>query len=78
MVILSQHAEEAYAFQLFQHGTAGMAEGKTNAGIAEALVLSGSAVEKHVNAIFSKLGLAEEPQLHRVAAVLAFLRDAPA
>jgi len=55
-----------------------MAEGKTNAGIAEALVLSSSAVDKNVNAIFSKLGLAEEPQLHRrVAAVLAFLRDAP-
>jgi DNA-binding NarL/FixJ family response regulator len=140
VVVLSQHADEAYAFQLLQYGTAGlayllkerlgdlddliralrevvagrsvidpqvvdllvsqrarlaqspvgrlsprerdvlrqMAEGKTNAGIAEALVLSGSAVEKNVNAIFSKLGLAEEPQLHRrVAAVLAFLRDAP-
>jgi len=53
-----------------------MAEGKTNGGIAEALVLSESAVEKHVNAIFSKLALSEEPQVHRrVAAVLAYLRD---
>src|SRR5438105_8184717 len=110
VVVLSQHADEAYAFQLFRHGTAGlayllkervgdpdellralkevvagrsvidsqivellltqrrreadspiatlsrrelevvqqMAEGKTNGGIAEALVLSESAVEKHV------------------------------
>jgi DNA-binding NarL/FixJ family response regulator len=140
VVVLSQHAEEAYAFQLFQHGTAGlayllkervgdldellralrevvagrsvidaqivellvahrarmaaspisqlsprerevlreMAQGKTNAAIAQALVLSESAVEKHVNAIFSKLGLLEEPQVHRrVAAVLAYLRDMP-
>ena len=140
VVVLSQHAEEAYAFQLFQHGTAGlayllkervgdldellralhevvagrsvidaqivellvahrarvanspvsrlsprerevlreMAQGKSNAAIAEALVLSESAVEKHVNAIFSKLGLSEEPQLHRrVAAVLTYLRDTP-
>jgi DNA-binding NarL/FixJ family response regulator len=34
-----------------------MAEGKTNRGIAEALFLSESSVEKHVNAIFGKLGL---------------------
>src|ERR687885_1352015 len=133
--VLSQHAEEAYAFQLFQHGTAGlayllkervgdldellralkevvagrsvidsqiiellvahrarvaaspvsqlspreleelreMAQGKTNGAIGAALVLSESAVEKHVNAIFSKLGLSEEPHVHRrVAAGLAF------
>lgn len=138
VVVLSQHAEEAYAFELLKHGTAGlayllkervgdldellralrevvadrsvidprvvellvahrvrlaespvrslsprelevlraMAEGKTNWAIAEALALSESAIEKHVNAIFSKLGLSEEPQLHRrVAAVLTFLRD---
>src|SRR5919202_4075556 len=117
VVVLSQHAEEAYAFQLFQQGTAGlayllkervgdldellralhevvagrsaidpqivellvahrarvadspvsrlsprelevlreMAQGKSNGAIAAALVLSESAVEKHVNAIFSKL-----------------------
>jgi len=54
-----------------------MARGKTNQAIAEALVLSVSAVEKHVGAIFDKLGLAEEPALHRrVAAVLAYLRSA--
>ena len=54
-----------------------MAEGKTNRAIAEALILSESAVEKHSNAIFGKLGLTEEPQVHRrVAAVLTYLRDA--
>ena len=138
VVVLSQHADEAYAFELLKRGTAGlayllkervgeldellralrevvagrsvidprvvellvshrarlaqspvsllspreldvlrqMAEGRTNRAIAEALVLSESAVEKHINAIFGKLGLTEEPQLHRrVAAVLAYLRD---
>jgi len=53
-----------------------MAQGQTNRAIAERLVLSESAVEKHVNAIFSKLGISNEPQFHRrVAAVLTFLRD---
>jgi DNA-binding NarL/FixJ family response regulator len=114
VVVLSQHADEAYAFQLLQHGTAGlayllkervgyldellralrevaaggsvidpqvvellvtrrvrlaasplgslsprelevlqqMAQGRTNAAIAEALTVSDSAIEKHVNAIF--------------------------
>ncbi len=54
-----------------------IATGKNNAAIAEALVLSGRAVEKHINSIFSKLGLSEEPAVHRrVAAVLLFLGDA--
>ena len=138
VVVLSQHADEAYAYLLFKHGAAGlayllkervgdldellralrevvagrsvidsqvvellvghrarlkespvnrlsprelevlreMAQGKTNAAIAEGLVLSESAVEKHVSAIFSKLGFSEETQVHRrVAAVLAYLRD---
>jgi DNA-binding NarL/FixJ family response regulator len=141
VVVLSQHADEAYAFELLKHGAAGlayllkervgeldellralrevvagrsvidarvvellvgqrarrsesalaalsgreldvlreMAEGKTNRAIAEALVISESAVEKHVNAIFGKLGLIEEPQIHRrVAAVLTYLRDTDA
>jgi DNA-binding NarL/FixJ family response regulator len=52
-----------------------MAQGRTNAGIEQALHLSGSTVEKHVNAIFSKLGLAEEPVHRRVAAVLAYLQE---
>jgi DNA-binding NarL/FixJ family response regulator len=138
VVVLSQYADEAYAFQLLKDGTAGlayllkervgdtdellralratiagrsvidpvvveallarrgrlahsplatltpretdvvreMAEGKTNAAIAESLSVSESAVEKYANAVFSKLGLTEEPQVHRrVAAVLAFLRE---
>ena len=139
VVVLSQHADAAYAFQLLKDGTAGlayllkerigdldellralretiagrsvidpvvveallswqgrlahsplasltgretdvlreMAQGKTNAAVAETLSVSESAVEKYGNAIFSKLGLSEEPQVHRrVAAVLAFLREA--
>jgi DNA-binding NarL/FixJ family response regulator len=139
VIVLSQHADEAYAFELLKNGTAGlayllkdrvgdteeliralhevlagrsvidpevvetlvsrrarvaesplsslspreldvlreMAQGKTNANIAESLVLSQSAIEKHINSIFAKLGLSAEPKLHRrVAAVLAFLRAA--
>jgi DNA-binding NarL/FixJ family response regulator len=55
-----------------------MAEGKSNQGIAEALVVSGAAVEKHVTAIFSKLGLGPAPTDHRrVLAVLTYLRASP-
>lgn len=137
VVVLSQHANSLYAFELFKHGTRGlayllkdrvgeldelvravkevtsggsvidpvvveallqrqrhhserlldtltpremdvlaaMAEGQSNAFIGENLFISQSAVEKHINAIFAKLGLsAEETDTHRrVAAVLAFL-----
>lgn len=139
VVILSQYADESYAFELFRNGTAGlayllkdrvgdlgqllsalrevvrggsvidpqvvdalvtrrarlresplarltpreldvlreMAQGRGNAGIAQDLSLSESSVEKHVNAIFTKLGLSGEQLVHRrVAAVLTFLRDA--
>jgi DNA-binding NarL/FixJ family response regulator len=141
VVVLSQHADDAYAFELFKNGTAGlayllkdrigdldelrgaltavtsggscidpvvvealvssrtrladsalrwltpreldvlreMARGRANPGIAAALVLSESAVEKHVSSIFAKLGLGPEPaQDRRVTAVLTFLRDSPA
>jgi DNA-binding NarL/FixJ family response regulator len=137
VVVLSQHADEAYAFALLEHGTEGLgyllkervldrddliaalrqtaagrsvldpvvvealvgrrarldrkplsslterelnvlslvAQGRTNAGIAARLHLSESAIEKHINAIFTKLGLSEEPQIHRrVAAAVAFLQ----
>jgi DNA-binding NarL/FixJ family response regulator len=137
VVVLSQYADGMYAFELFKHGTAGlayllkdrvadsgqivtalrealaggsvidpqvveglvlgqqsaqqtplaeltdrerdvlrlMAEGRSNGGIAAALYLSESSVEKHVGSIFGKLGLQPEPATHRrVAAVLAFLR----
>jgi len=51
-----------------------MAQGKSNAAIAEALVLSTRAVEKHTNSIFSKLGLSEEVDVNRrVKAVLLYL-----
>jgi DNA-binding NarL/FixJ family response regulator len=55
---------------------AAMAEGKSNRGIAEALVVSQAAVEKHVTSIFQKLELGPAPSEHRrVLAVLAYLRD---
>jgi DNA-binding NarL/FixJ family response regulator len=139
VVVLSQYADESYAFELFKNGTAGlayllkdrvgdlrqllsalravvgggsvvdpqvidalvarrvrlresplarltpreldvlreMAQGRGNKSIAGELSLSESSVEKHVNAIFSKLDLASEQLVHRrVAAVLTFLRDA--
>jgi|SRR4051794_34412890 len=54
-----------------------MAEGKSNRGIAEQLVVTEAAVEKHVTSIFHKLGLGQTPTEHRrVLAVLAYLRDA--
>ena len=137
VVVLSQHADESYAFELLKNGTEGlayllkdrvgdleemlralravcagrsaidarvvdalvqrrarreqsgleeltpreldvmraMAQGKSNAGIAAALVLSESAVEKHVSSIFGKLGQTANSGIHRrVAAVLAFLQ----
>ena len=53
-----------------------MAQGRNNAGIAQALFLSERAVEKHINSLFSKLGLSEEPDVHRrVKAVLLFLSE---
>jgi DNA-binding NarL/FixJ family response regulator len=54
-----------------------MAEGKTNAAIAETLFVSLSAVEKYINTIFAKLGLSPEDKAthRRVAAVLTFLRE---
>jgi DNA-binding NarL/FixJ family response regulator len=52
-----------------------MAEGRSNKGIAEVLVVTPAAVEKHVTGIFSKLGVSGQPADHRrVLAVLAFLR----
>ena len=56
---------------------AAMAEGKSNQGIAEALVVTEAAVEKHVTGIFHKLGLGPTPNDHRrVLAVLTYLRNA--
>jgi DNA-binding NarL/FixJ family response regulator len=53
-----------------------MAEGRSNAGIAEALVLSIGAVEKHVQSILAKLELPQSSSDHRrVLAVLAYLQS---
>jgi len=55
---------------------AAMAEGKNNAAIAARLFLTERAVEKHINSIFSKLGLQEEKDAHRrVRAALLFLAE---
>jgi DNA-binding NarL/FixJ family response regulator len=52
-----------------------MAEGRSNAGIADALVLTVGAVEKHVQSILSKLDLPQSATDHRrVLAVLAYLQ----
>ena len=54
-----------------------MAEGRSNAAIAQRLTLELKTVEGHVRAVFSKLGLEPAGEDHRrVLAVLAYLRDA--
>jgi DNA-binding NarL/FixJ family response regulator len=56
---------------------AAMAEGKSNMGIADALVVSETAVEKHVTRIFQKLSIGPAPGEHRrVLAGLTYLRNA--
>jgi DNA-binding NarL/FixJ family response regulator/class 3 adenylate cyclase len=53
-----------------------MAEGRSNQAVAERLVVTERAVEKHVTSIFSKLRLPASPDDHRrVLAVLAYLRS---
>jgi DNA-binding NarL/FixJ family response regulator len=53
-----------------------IAEGRSNLGIAEALVLSPKTVEAHIGRILAKLRLDDTPDYHRrVLAVLAFLRS---
>jgi DNA-binding NarL/FixJ family response regulator len=53
-----------------------LAEGKSNRGIAEELVVTTAAVEKHVTRIFEKLGIENSPSGHRrVLAALTYLRD---
>ena len=52
-----------------------MAEGRSNAGIADALVLTVGSVEKHIASIFGKLGLTQSDNDHRrVLAVLTYLQ----
>jgi DNA-binding NarL/FixJ family response regulator len=53
-----------------------VAEGKSNAAIAESLVLTKRAVEKHVNSIFAKLDLGDPEHVsRRVTAALLYLQD---
>lgn len=55
---------------------AGLASGKSNVAIAESLFLSEGAVEKHINAIFTKLDLVPERSTNRrVLAVMMYLAD---
>ena len=52
-----------------------MAEGRSNQGIADVLIVTVAAVERHVTSIFSKLGLRSAPEDHRrVLAVLEYLK----
>ncbi|UTI63562.1 response regulator transcription factor [Paraconexibacter antarcticus] len=54
-----------------------IAEGRSNAGIADALVVTPGAVEKHITSIFGKLDLPSQGDDHRrVLAVLAYLKAA--
>jgi DNA-binding NarL/FixJ family response regulator len=51
-----------------------MAQGRNNAAIAQSLVISQRAVEKHINSIFAKLGVGQDDESHpRVRAVLTYL-----
>jgi len=51
-----------------------IAEGRSNAGIAQELVVTVAAIERHVTSIFDKLGLHASPEAHRrVLAVLTYL-----
>jgi DNA-binding NarL/FixJ family response regulator len=53
-----------------------IAEGKSNLGIAEALMVTTATVENHVTNIFHKLGIDTTPAGHRrVLATLTYLRD---
>jgi DNA-binding NarL/FixJ family response regulator len=55
-----------------------IAQGKSNTAIAESLVLTKRAVEKHINSIFMKLGLSDEEDVaKRVKATLMFLAEEP-
>jgi DNA-binding NarL/FixJ family response regulator len=52
-----------------------IAQGRSNAGVAEDLVITVAAVERHVTSIFDKLGLRQSPEQHRrVLAVLSYLQ----
>ena len=74
-LVRSSHAEGLAALTTREREVlALMAEGRSNAGIAAALVVSASVVEKHVASIFGKLGLPpSEADNRRVLAVLRYV-----
>jgi DNA-binding NarL/FixJ family response regulator len=52
-----------------------IAQGRSNAGVADDFVVTVAAVERHVTSIFDKLGLHQSPEQHRrVLAVLTYLK----
>ncbi|MGC5285521.1 response regulator transcription factor [Micromonospora sp. DT231] len=72
---VSRHADGVAALTPRErHVLALMAEGRSNAGVADALTVTGGTVEKHVASIFDKLGLPpDEADNRRVLAVLRYL-----
>ena len=79
LVAQKAHAEESALAELTRRERdvlREMAEGKNNAAIAEALVLTERSVEKVIHSIFMKLGITWEPTVHkRVKAVLLYLAE---
>jgi DNA-binding NarL/FixJ family response regulator len=79
-LLSAQRAEESFPLRTLtpreREVLAEVAQGKSNAAIAESLVLTKSAIEKHINSIFGKLGLTGAQDISsRVKAALMFLDD---
>jgi DNA-binding NarL/FixJ family response regulator len=79
LVAAKARAERSPLLELTQRERevlAEIAQGKSNSAIAESLVLTKRAVEKHINSIFTKLGLAAADDVSkRVKATLLFLAE---
>ena len=74
----SRHVSTLSTLTAREHDVLGlMAEGRSNGAIADRIIVSERAVEKHISNIFTKLGLPPSDSDHRrVLAVLAYLRTA--